>query len=119
MANILVVEDFEDSRYSLCRLLELAGHHVLEARDGAEAVNVALAGGPDLILMDVSLPDIDGITATEQIRAAGGRRVPIIVLTAHDAEQFHDRATAAGCDGYITKPLDFERLETLIAHYVG
>jgi two-component system, cell cycle response regulator DivK len=119
MASILVVEDFEDSRYSLCRLLELSGHTTLEARDGSEAVRVASDEHPDLILMDVSLPDIDGITATERIRAAGGRRVPIIVLSAHDAEQFHERATSAGCDAYVTKPVDFERLEALIRNYVG
>ena len=119
MANILVVEDFEDSRFSLCRLLELSGHTTLEARNGLEAVRVATYSRPDLILMDVSLPDIDGITATEQIRAAGGPRMPIIVLSAHDAEQFHERAVTAGCDAYITKPVDFERLEALIRNYLG
>ena len=119
MAIILVVEDFEDSRFSLCRLLEMSGHAVLEARDGAEAIAAAVGERPDLVLMDVSLPDIDGITATERIRTELGPELPIIILSAHDAEQFYERATAAGCDDYVTKPLDFDRLERLIHHYVG
>ena len=119
MANILVVEDFEDSRYSLCRLLEMSGHRVLEAKDGGEAVAVALREHPDIILMDLSLPDIDGIAATERIRLAEpSHHTPIIVLSAHDTEGFHARAFAAGCDDYVTKPLDYGELESLIARYV-
>lgn len=119
MARILVVEDFDDSRFSLCRLLELSGHRVLEAKDGREAVEVALRERPDLILMDLSLPDIDGIMATERIRRAEpARHTPIIVLSAHDTESFTARAFEAGCDDYVTKPLDYDELESLIARYV-
>ncbi len=119
MANILVVEDFEDSRYSLCRLLEMSGHRVIEAASGQEAVDAARRERLDVILMDLSLPDFDGVTATERIRSAEqGSRTPIIVLSAHDTSSFHDRAFQAGCDDYVTKPLDFDTLETLIARYV-
>jgi CheY-like chemotaxis protein len=118
MANILVVEDFEDSRFSLCRLLEMSGHHVLEATGGREAVEIALRERPDLILMDVSLPDMDGIRATEAIRSGEpAERTPIIVLSAHDSPPFPQRAFAAGCDDYVTKPVDFDRLEVLIDRF--
>src|SRR6185369_16649803 len=92
MANILVVEDFDDSRFSLCRLLEMSGHHVLEATGGREAVDIALRERPDLILMDVSLPDMNDIMATEKIREREpGQRTPIIVLSAHDSPPFPQR----------------------------
>ena len=118
MANILVVEDFEDSRFSLCRLLEMSGHHVLEAKGGREAVEIALRERPDLILMDVSLPDMDGIMATEAIRdSEPPGRTPIIVLSAHDSPPFPQRAFAAGCDDYVTKPVDFDRLVALIERF--
>jgi CheY-like chemotaxis protein len=120
MASILVVEDFEDSRYSLCRLLEMSGHRVLEARTGREAVEGTLRQRPDLVLMDLSLPDIDGVEATEMIRAGEGeRRTPIVVLSAHDADMYRERAFAAGCDGYVTKPVDFDELERVIAGFVA
>ena len=120
MANILVVEDFDDSRFSLCRLLEMSGHHVLEARGGHEAVEIALRERPDLILMDVSLPDMDGIMATEAIRdGEPTERTPIIVLSAHDGPPFPQRAFAAGCDDYVTKPVDYDRLEALIERFTN
>ena len=120
MANILVVEDFEDSRFSLCRLLEMSGHQVLEAKGGREAVEIALRERPDLILMDVSLPDMDGIMATAAIRdGEASSHTPIIVLSAHDASPFPERAFAAGCDDYVTKPVDFDRLEALIRRFTS
>lgn len=120
MSSILVVEDFEDSRFSLCRLLEMAGHEVYEATTGVEGVSLAIEHRPDLILMDLSLPDISGTAAIERIRASeGAHHVPIIVLSAHDAEPFRTEAIEAGCDGYLTKPLDFEELEKTIAEHIG
>lgn len=115
MGKILVVDDFEDSRYSLCRLLELCGHTVVEASNGHQAVEAALSEQPDLVLMDLSLPGIDGIAATARIRAASGiRQMPIVALSAHDTESYHTAALGAGCDAYLTKPMDFDDLEKLI-----
>ena len=115
MARILVVDDFEDSRFSLCRLLELSGHTVLEATNGNQAVEAAVGEQPDLVIMDVSLPGIDGITATARIRASEGiRQMPIVALSAHDTENYLERARRAGCDAYMTKPMDFDDLEKLI-----
>ena len=115
MATILVVDDFEDSRFSLCRLLELSGYTVLEATDGLEAIEMAVGSAPDLVIMDVSLPEVDGITATERIRASEGvRQMPIVALSAHDTESYQQRAIAAGCQAYMTKPVDFADLESLI-----
>lgn len=119
MANILVVEDFEDSRFSLCRLLEMSGHRVVEAETGRQAIELARSERPDLILMDLSLPDVDGVLATVRIRSQEhGTRTPIIVLSAHDTPNFQERAFEAGCDDYVTKPLDFDALERLIRRYV-
>lgn len=115
MATILVVDDFEDSRFSLCRLLEFSGHTVLEATGGKQAVEIAIGKQPDIVLMDISLPDMDGMTATERIRATKDiRQMPIVALSAHDTESHHARASDAGCDAYVTKPMDFNELESLI-----
>lgn len=128
MAKILVVDDFEDSRFSLCRLLEFSGHTVLEAGDGLEAVRMALAERPGLVLMDLTLPGIDGIEATRRIRAeskadggGGGAsgRIPIVAVTGHDGATYQDRMNEAGCDGYVTKPIDFDELERIIARVLG
>jgi CheY-like chemotaxis protein len=120
LAKILVVEDFEDSRFSLCRLLEMSGHVVLEATDGPQAVDLALAERPDLILMDLTLPVWDGLEATRRIRAAPGLpHTPIIAVSGYDAESFYKAALAAGCNGYVTKPLDFDALEGLIGRLLG
>lgn len=112
--RILVVDDFEDSRFSLSRLLEIEGYEVLEAADGAQAIEKALSENPDLILMDMSLPIIDGMSATRQIKAQLGR-VPIIALSAHDGADYQIRAKEAGCDDYVTKPVDFDGLLSLIS----
>ena len=115
MAKILVVDDFEDSRFSLARLLELAGHTVIEAADGRAAVEMTADERPDVVLMDLTLPILDGVEATEQIRAAGAHaEVPIVALSAHDTESHRSRALGAGCNAYVTKPVDFEALERLL-----
>ena len=109
------MEDFEDSRFSLCRLLEMSGYEVLEAADGGQAVEVAVSALPDLVLMDLTLPVMDGIEATKRIRAAEGTpRMPIIAVSAYDAENASAEAVDAGCDGYVTKPIDYDELEALI-----
>ena len=122
--RVLLVEDFEDSRFSLSKLLEIEGYEVLEAVDGAQAVNLALSAKPDLILMDLSLPVIDGLSATKQIREYESQshdslyRVPIIALSAHDMSDFHTRARDAGCTDYVTKPIDFDALMTVMSKYL-
>ena len=111
MPKILLVEDNEMNRDMLSRRLQRKGFEIGLAVDGAEGVAKALAGGWDLILMDMSLPEIDGWEATRRIReAATGPRVPIIALTAHAMSGDREKAMAAGCDDYDTKPVELERL---------
>lgn len=116
MTRVLLVEDTEDNRFMMRRLLELSGYEVAEARNGEEAVRVAGEKRPEMILMDLSLPIIDGLAATRRIRALPGfEKVPIVAVSAHDTADFHAEALAAGCNSYITKPIDFGQLEQLIS----
>jgi len=113
--TILVVEDFEDNRFMMRRLLEMSGYRVVEAVNGEQAVESAESEQPDLILMDLSLPKLDGLAATRRIRNQGGaKRVPIVAVSAHDTTDFHADALAAGCDEYVTKPIDFSQLEEIL-----
>ena len=113
--TVLVVEDFADNRFMMRRLLEMSGYRVLEAINGEEAVKTAFKERPDLILMDLSLPLLDGLAATRCIRKHEElRHVPIIAVSAHDTTDFHGEALAAGCNDYVTKPIDFEQLEALL-----
>jgi two-component system cell cycle response regulator DivK len=113
---LLLVEDTEDNRFMMRRLLEMEGYRVVEARNGEEAVKVAEAENPALILMDLSLPIIDGLAATRLIRQLPScETTPIVAVSAHDTADFQAEAIQAGCDSYITKPIDFAELETLIA----
>ncbi len=111
MARILLVEDNELNRDMLAERLELRGHEVLVAADGAQAVTMAHSARPDAILMDMSLPVLDGWEATRRIKAAPDTHaVPIIALTAHVMPGDQDRCLEAGCDAYEEKPVDFPRL---------
>jgi CheY-like chemotaxis protein len=115
--TILVVEDFEDSRYIIRRALESRGdYQVIEATDGLEAVEMVRSDCPDLILMDLNLPQIDGLTATRRIRECKDacKDVPIIAITAHHTYGIKDAALEAGCNAYVQKPLDFDELERII-----
>jgi CheY-like chemotaxis protein len=113
--SVMVVEDFEDNRYMMRRLLEMCGYEVLEAVNGEEAVEMALKERPGLILMDLSLPLLDGLAATRRIREHWElRAVPIVAVSAHDTADFHADALAAGCNDYVTKPIDFDQLEGLL-----
>jgi two-component system cell cycle response regulator DivK len=115
----LVVEDFEDSRFMMRRLLEMAGYSVLEASDGEQAVQMAVESRPVLILMDLSLPKLDGLSATRQIRQKRGlKTIPIVAVSAHDSPESRNEALAAGCDEYITKPIDFDHLNSLLQRFV-
>jgi len=116
----LVVEDFEDSRFMMRRLLEMAGYRVLEASDGEQAIKMALEQRPALILMDLSLPKLDGLAATREIRKQKNlRKVPIVAVSAHDSPQTRAEALAAGCNEYVTKPIDFDDLNAVLERYLG
>jgi CheY-like chemotaxis protein len=116
MAKILLVEDNEMNRDMLSRRLVRNGHEVSIAIDGQQGVNMALSEAPDLILMDMSLPVIDGWEATRQIRANDAtRRIPVIALTAHAMSGDREKAIEAGCDDYDTKPVEITRLLGKIA----
>src|SRR5438874_10695668 len=111
MATILVVEDNEENWDMISRRLQRRGYLVVRAADGQEAVEMAARETPDLILMDVSLPVMDGLEATRRIRArAETQTTPIIALTAHAMSGDRDRALQAGCDDYHTKPVELPRL---------
>ena len=115
VATVLLVEDTEDNRQMMRRLLELSGYRVVEAINGKEAVEVASRERPRIILMDLSLPLIDGLDATRRIRSLPELgKVPIVAVSAHDTADFHNEALAAGCDAYITKPIDYSELENLV-----
>jgi two-component system, cell cycle response regulator DivK len=111
MAKILVVEDDEENWDMISRRLQRRGYRVVRAADGQEAVEMAARERPDLILMDVGLPVMDGLEATRRIRArAQTQTIPIIALTAHAMSGDRDRALQAGCDDYHAKPVELPRL---------
>jgi CheY-like chemotaxis protein len=110
--TVLVVEDSDDARWVLSLELQHKGCRVLMASDGLEAVETALFARPDLILMDLNLPRLDGLAATERIRAHGDlSEVPIIALTAYDTYGIKEAAFEAGCQYYLLKPLKSGELE--------
>ncbi len=118
--TIMVVEDFEDNRFMMRRLLEMSGYRVVEAENGQQAVELARRELPDLILMDLSLPVLDGLVATRRIREhAELRTVPIVAVSAHDTADFHADALAAGCNEYVTKPIDFDQLDDLLGRLLA
>ncbi len=113
--TVLLVEDTEDNRFMMRRLLEMTGYRVIEAMNGEEAVELAKSESPHVILMDLSLPVIDGLAATRLIRKLPElQSTPIIAVSAHDTSDFQSEAIAAGCNSYVTKPIDFNELEELI-----
>ena len=115
--TVMVVEDYEDNRFMMKWWLETRGYRVVEAVDGLEAVQVARRERPDVILMDLSLPLIDGLTATLRIREFKYLRdVPIVAITGHDEIKFHQAALAAGCSEFVSKPINLDQLENLLNH---
>ena len=120
MKKLLLVEDNEMNRDMLSRRLVRNGYEVLLAVDGEQAVSVATADVPDLVLMDMSLPVIDGWEATRRIKAAASTaHIPIIALTAHAMAGDREKAMAAGCDDYDTKPIELARLLGKIEALLG
>ncbi len=117
--HILVIEDDPMNLDMITQRLELRGYCVAGAVDGPEGIELAVLETPDLILMDVSLPGMDGWEVTRRLKAeAATRHIPVVALTAHAMASDRDRAVQAGCDEYVTKPVDFQRLlakmETLL-----
>jgi len=120
MSKVLLVEDNEMNRDMLSRRLERKGFSVVFALDGQAAVNLANSERPDLILMDMSLPVMDGWEATRQIKAnAKLKAIPIIALTAHAMSGDREKALKVGCEEYDTKPVDFPRLIDKINALLG
>lgn len=117
--TVMVVEDYDDTRMMLKQVLETKGYRVLEAVNGREAVEIAEREQPDLILMDLDLPILDGIAATQRIRkqpAMSG--VPIIAITAYPLAFTHVKAFAEGCNEYMAKPIDFEQMDKIFEQYL-
>ncbi len=111
MTKILCVEDNDDNQFMLHRRLSRAGFEVKLARDGMEGVEWAKTLLPDLIVMDLDLPKLDGWEATRRLKSQPEtKHIPIVILSSHDAREFRDKALAAGCDAYETKPTDFAAL---------
>jgi two-component system cell cycle response regulator DivK len=111
MATILYIEDNDDNLFMLVRRLRRRGFEVLTARDGEAGVDIALSELPDLILMDLVLPVLDGWEATRKLKSLRETRaIPVIAVSSHAMSGDREKALAAGCDDYHTKPIDFERL---------
>jgi CheY-like chemotaxis protein len=120
MAKILVVEDNEMNRDMLSRRLERRGYEVIVAVDGEEGVARAKAEVPDLVLMDMSLPVLDGWEATRQLKGAPETKsIPIVALTAHAMAGDREKALEAGCDDFDTKPIDLPRLLGKVESLLG
>ena len=119
MTKILYVEDNPDNVYMLTRRLKKKGFALIIAGDGQEGIDKAIEESPDLILMDLSLPTMDGWTATAEIKKIEEvKDIPIIALSAHAMPEHRDRAIKAGCSDYDTKPVDIKRLLSKMGQYI-
>ena len=117
--TVMVVDDYDEVRLLTKRALESFGYRVLEAASGTEAVRLAQAESPDLILMDLSMPNMDGFATMHQLRRLLGLRdVPVIALSAHAAREVREDALAAGCREFLAKPVLFERLKSVIERHL-
>ena len=115
--TVLVVDDFDDTRLLLRTWLERRGFRVVEAQNGIEAINQAESESPDLIIMDMQMPQLDGLSATRRIRDLKSV-VPIVAVSAYGADQFREQALAAGCDEYVSTPFEPATLEGIIRSLV-
>lgn len=117
--TVLVVDDYDEIRSLTRQALESFGYRVIEASNGLEAVKVAQAESPDLILLDLSMPAMDGFATIHHLRKLLGLRdVPVIALSAHTAREIRDDAIAAGCRDFITKPVPIEKLKSTVERYL-
>lgn len=115
----MVVEDYDDTRLLLKQALEIEGYRVLEASNGREAIDIANREHPNLILMDLDLPILDGISATQHIRQQDQMdSVPIVALTAYPMSYTRVKAFAKGCNEYMSKPIDLAKLQELVSRYL-
>jgi CheY-like chemotaxis protein len=113
--TILIVDDFDDTRLLLRTWLQRKGYRVVEAENGKQAVAMAESSHPDLIIMDVEMPELDGLSATRQIRTlANSEELPIVVVSAYGADLFRADALAAGCNEYVSTPFEPDVLEKVI-----
>lgn len=113
--TILIVDDFDDTRLLLRTWLQKKGFRVVEAENGNRAISEAESARPDLIIMDVEMPELDGLAATRRIRELENLKdVPIVAVSAYGADQYRDHALEAGCDEYVSTPFEPEELERLI-----
>ena len=113
--TILVVDDFDDTRLLLRTWLERRGFRVIEAENGIQAINQAETESPDLIIMDMQMPQLDGLSATRRIRKLESlNSVPIVAVSAYGADQFREQALAAGCNEYVSTPFEPATLEGII-----
>jgi CheY-like chemotaxis protein len=118
--TIMLVEDYEETRAMLRTWLERRGYRLVEAADGQEAVDLAPLAHPDLILMDLRLPELNGIAATRRLRQnAALKNVPVVVLSALDPAMFREAALSVGCVEYLSKPIDLDKLEDLLRRLLG
>jgi two-component system, cell cycle response regulator DivK len=119
MVKVLVIEDNEKNRYLISFILKGAGYEVVEAITGEAGVEMAIREHPDLVLMDIQLPGIDGYEATRRIRASpAGDKIPIIALTSYAMTGDRERALAAGCTGYVEKPINPDTITDEIRKYL-
>jgi two-component system cell cycle response regulator DivK len=117
--KILVVDDNQDGRELVVKILKNRGYQMIEAVDGEEALEKAIAENPDLILMDISIPKIDGYEVTKRLKSQiKFKDTPIIALTAHAMKGDREKALEAGCEGYISKPIDIHELPDQIKFYL-
>ena len=118
--TVLVAEDDADIRLMMLTLLRMKGYKTAEARDGQETLEVARGQRPDVILMDLQLPHLNGFNVARILRQTEGfRDVPIIVVSAHDPAKHRNLALAAGCNAYVQKPIDFDSLDGLIVNLLS
>jgi len=116
--TILIVEDYDDARCFMKLVVESYGYIVIEAANGIEALKIFADNLPDMILMDIAMPGMDGLTTTRNIRNGKyGREIPIVAVTGQGGEVY-DKAIAAGCNAMLEKPVDLDSLETVIRQYL-
>jgi two-component system cell cycle response regulator DivK len=116
--SILYIEDNADNRMLVKRILMAEGYRVLEAANASEAIDLLAGDTPDLILMDINMPDVDGYTLTTRLKALPSlRNIPIVAVTANVMKGDQERSLQAGCDGYIQKPIDVDALPRQIARF--
>jgi len=120
IATVLYIEDNQENRLLVRRILQAEGYNVLEAGSAQQALEIVLSQPPDLILMDINLPEVDGYTLTSQLKSIPSlSRIPIVALTANVMKGDRERTLEAGCDGYIQKPIDVDTLPHQINRYLA